>query len=112
MATVLEECATVGKHSDMPFFCREKDSYAKDIKKEMFAIYGGKCLSLKAVHIWVEKFSQGRLKVADHGRPGAEVAQQSRKLVYCGFRRTARAMGQVYQCWWMVTHELHYFGLP
>jgi hypothetical protein len=28
---------------------------AKDIHKEMFPIYGGKSLSRKAVHSWVEK---------------------------------------------------------
>jgi hypothetical protein len=38
---------------------------AKDVHKEMFPVYGGKCLSLKAVHSWVEKFSQERSKVAD-----------------------------------------------
>jgi hypothetical protein len=38
---------------------------AKDIHKEIFPVYVGKCLSRKAVHNWVEKFSQGRLKVAD-----------------------------------------------
>jgi hypothetical protein len=27
----------------------------KDIHKEMFPVYGGKCLALKAVHNWVEK---------------------------------------------------------
>jgi hypothetical protein len=32
----------------------------KDIHKEMFPVYGEKCLSRKAVHNWVEKFSQGR----------------------------------------------------
>jgi hypothetical protein len=47
---------------------------AKDIHKQMFPVYGGKCLSRKAVHNWVEKFSQGRSKVADDVRPGAEVA--------------------------------------
>jgi hypothetical protein len=31
----------------------------------MFPVYGGKCLSRKAVHDWVEKFSQGCSKVAD-----------------------------------------------
>jgi hypothetical protein len=36
----------------------------------MFPVYGGKCLSSKAVHNWVEKFSQGRSKVADNARPG------------------------------------------
>jgi hypothetical protein len=39
---------------------------AKDIHKEMFCVYDGKCLSHKSVHNLVEKFSQGRLKVADY----------------------------------------------
>jgi hypothetical protein len=30
-----------------------------------FPVYDGKCSSLKMVHNWVEKFSQGRYKVAD-----------------------------------------------
>jgi hypothetical protein len=37
---------------------------AKD-SHEMFPVYVGKCLSRKAVHDWVEKFSQGRSEVAD-----------------------------------------------
>jgi hypothetical protein len=56
-----------------------KGLYAKDIHKEMFALYGGKCSSRKAVHNWVEKFSQGRSKVADDARPGAEVAETTVK---------------------------------
>jgi hypothetical protein len=32
----------------------------KDIHKEIFPVYFGKCLSRKATHNWVEKFSQGR----------------------------------------------------
>jgi hypothetical protein len=39
----------------------------------MFLLYGGKCLSRKAVHNCVEKLSQGRLKVADDARPGRPV---------------------------------------
>jgi hypothetical protein len=35
----------------------------------MFSVYDGKCLSRKAVDKWVEKFSQGRSKVADDARP-------------------------------------------
>jgi hypothetical protein len=42
-----------------------KGHSAKNINKEMFPIYGGKCLSRKAVHNWVEKFSEGLSKVAD-----------------------------------------------
>jgi hypothetical protein len=30
----------------------------------MFRVYGGKCLSRKAVHSWVEKFSEGRSRIA------------------------------------------------
>jgi hypothetical protein len=37
----------------------------KDIEKEMFPVYGGKCFLHKLVHNWVEKFSQGCLKVTD-----------------------------------------------
>jgi hypothetical protein len=40
----------------------------KKIHKEMFPVYGGKCLWRRAVHNWVEKFSQGRSKAADDAR--------------------------------------------
>jgi hypothetical protein len=39
----------------------------------MYPIYGVKCLSRKAVHNWVEKFSQGRSKVANDARPGHRI---------------------------------------
>jgi hypothetical protein len=39
---------------------------ATDIHKEMFTVYGGKCLSGKVVHNWVKKFSQGHSKVTDN----------------------------------------------
>jgi transposase len=39
----------------------------------MFPVYGGKCLSRKAVDNWVEKFSRGRSKFADDARPGHPV---------------------------------------
>jgi hypothetical protein len=38
---------------------------AKDINKEIFPVYGVKCSSLKAIHNWIDKFSQGRSKVTD-----------------------------------------------
>jgi hypothetical protein len=38
---------------------------AKDIHKEIFPVYGGKCLSRKEVRNWFKKFSQGRSKVTD-----------------------------------------------
>jgi hypothetical protein len=39
----------------------------------MFPVYSGKCLSRKAVHSWVDKFSQGRSRVTDDAQPGNPV---------------------------------------
>jgi hypothetical protein len=91
------------------FFCAflwAKGPSAKNIHKEMFPVCGGKYLSRKAVHIWVEKFSQGHSKVADDARPGAEIAETTvKRLLCCGFRRPGKAIGQVYQCWWRICRE-------
>jgi hypothetical protein len=46
-------------------FLKARGLHAKDIHKEMFPVYGGKYLLLKAVYNWVENFSQGHLNVAD-----------------------------------------------
>jgi hypothetical protein len=55
---------------------------AKDIRKEMFPVYGEKRFSCKAVHNLVEKFSRKRSKVADDARPGAELAHTTAKDFY------------------------------
>jgi hypothetical protein len=72
MATVLEAYTTEEQHSVVIFFLWAKGLNAKDIHKEMFPVYGGKCVSRKAVHNWVEKFSQRRRKIADDTRPVTE----------------------------------------
>jgi hypothetical protein len=46
MATVLEECTIEEQRSVMRFLWA-KGLNAKDIHKEMFSVYGGKCLSRK-----------------------------------------------------------------
>jgi hypothetical protein len=77
-----------------------KELNAKDILKVMFPVCGGKCLSRKALHDWVEIFSQGRSKVVDDTLPSAEVAESAVKgLLFRWFQRIGKAMGQVYQCW-------------
>jgi hypothetical protein len=101
--SVLEGCSTEEQRSVVRFMW-VKGLNAKDIHKEIFPVYGGKCLSLKAVHNWVEEFSQGRSKVADDARPGAEVAETC-----CGCRRTDKTMGQVCQCWWRICREINVF---
>jgi hypothetical protein len=43
MATVLEDCTTEEEQHSLVHFRRQNDS-AKNIKKEMFSVYGWKCL--------------------------------------------------------------------
>jgi hypothetical protein len=56
MATVLEECNIEEQHLLCFFFLWAKGLNAKDVHKEMFPVYDGKCLSRKAVHNWVANF--------------------------------------------------------
>jgi hypothetical protein len=53
MTAVLEDCSIEEQRSGV----WEKGLNAKDIHKEMFSVYGGKCLSRKAVHNWVANLS-------------------------------------------------------
>jgi hypothetical protein len=64
MVTVLVQCIKKEQRSVVRFLWT-KGLNSKDIHKEIFPVYGGKCLSRKAVHDWVGKFFQGRSKVAD-----------------------------------------------
>jgi hypothetical protein len=70
------------------FFLWAKGLNTKDIHKDIFPVYGGKCLSPKAIHNCVENFSQERSKVADAlpGRP-VEIATEVTGLrspeIYC-----------------------------
>jgi hypothetical protein len=45
----------------------------------------------KAVHNWVEKFSQGHFKVTD-AQPGAEVAETTVKILYALVKRWDKCM--------------------
>jgi hypothetical protein len=53
---VFEECTTEEQHYVVRFLWA-KGLDAKDINKEMFPVYVGKCLSRKWVHNWVAKVS-------------------------------------------------------
>jgi hypothetical protein len=75
---VLVECTTEEQRSIVRFLWA-RGLNVNDINKEIFFVYGGKCLSRKAVHKWVEKFSQGRSKVVQYARQGAEVAETTVK---------------------------------
>jgi hypothetical protein len=51
MATVIEKCTTEEQFSVLRFLW-VKGPNARDIHKEMFPVYGGKCLSCKVAHNW------------------------------------------------------------
>jgi hypothetical protein len=57
MTIVLEEYTTEEQSSVVRFCLWAKGLNAKDIHKEMFLVYGGKCLSRKAIHNWVANVS-------------------------------------------------------
>jgi transposase len=68
----------------------------------MFPVYREKCLSHKAVHNWVEKFSQGRSKVANDVQPGRLVetvteatVQQVEELIQADRRITTDSVAMV-----------------
>jgi hypothetical protein len=102
---------TTEKQLSVVRFLWARGPTAKDIYKEMFLVYGGKCLSHKVVHNWIEKFSQGHSKVADDAQPGhpVEILTVKRLLLCSGFRSTGTAMAQVYECWWRICQEIHFF---
>jgi hypothetical protein len=88
-----------------------KKTHAKYIPKAIRPAYSGKSLSGKALHNWVENFIQGCSKVVDYARPGAKVAETTvKRLLCCGFRRTGKAMGQVYQWCWRIYREINVFS--
>jgi hypothetical protein len=108
MATIL--MSILPKDSVLLWVLRTKGLNVNDILKETFLVYGKKYLSRKAVHNWVEKFSQGLSKVTDDAPLGAEVAETTVKILLCyEFRRTGKAMGPAYQCWWRICPEIDVF---
>jgi hypothetical protein len=82
---------------------------AKDIHIEIFPIYGGKCLSHKAVLNWPRILSRTfEIRPWCPTRYGSGW-DNSKKFQCCGIRRTGKAMGQVYQCWWRICREINVF---
>jgi hypothetical protein len=73
MATVLEDYTTEELRAVLCSLWAKGRLYAKDIHKEMSSVYFEKRLSRTSILSCVEKFCQGRSKVADDGQPGRPV---------------------------------------
>jgi hypothetical protein len=78
----------------------------------MIPVYGGKFLSHKAVHNWVEKFSQGRSKVAGDARPSRPVKiatgttmQREDKLIRVDRRITIDSVATALGCFHGVAYS-------
>jgi hypothetical protein len=69
MASVLE-VYTTEEQSSVVRFLWAKGLNTKDIHKEMFPVYGQKCILCKAVHNWARNSVKDFSKVADNARPG------------------------------------------
>jgi hypothetical protein len=64
----------------------------------------GSVLRREAFHNWIEEHDK---RFADDEEVETEVRkwlrQQSKDLLLCcGFRRTGKAIGQMYECWWRI----------
>jgi hypothetical protein len=70
------------------------------IKKCFLFMLGSVCL--------VKRFLLGGKRFADDEK----VERTVKRLLFCGFRRTGKAMGQVYQCWWRIRREINVFFFP
>jgi hypothetical protein len=76
------------------YFLWAKGLNVKDIHKEMFLVYSGKCLPPKTVHNWVASLSLMK-------RWGSDWDNSLR------VPRIVRAMGQVYHCWRRICREIY-----
>jgi hypothetical protein len=113
MTAVIEECTNEEQHSVVRvFFCGQRGSTKRIfIKKRFLFAVGNVCR--------VKRFTSGSrfsLKdvrksqmMPDHVRKWLRYNSNKRLLCW-GFRRTGKAMGQVYQCWWGICREIHVFS--
>jgi hypothetical protein len=84
MATVFEDY-TPEEHRPVVRFLCAKGLNEKGINKEMFPVYGGKCLSLKVVYDWVAIVSLMTKRLE-------RLTQQSKECCAAGFDGTSVSM--------------------
>jgi hypothetical protein len=77
------------------------------IHKEISPVYGGKCLSRKAVHNWVEKRGN---RLAGDEEVETEVrkwlGRQSKDFYAAGLDALVKRWDKCYQWWWRICREI------
>jgi hypothetical protein len=110
MATVLEEYAANQQLSVVRILWGGELN-VKDIHKGIFLASGEHCLSCKGVHCWAKKCDKYFANDEEVETEMRKWLRQQSQVFFlcCEFRRTGKAMGQVYQCWWRICQEINIF---
>jgi hypothetical protein len=97
------ECTTKEQRSVVPLFMGKRLTAKLFIKKCFKFTVGSVCRVKRSTTGW-QNFRWWRRD----WNGGAEMAEATvKRLLCCGFRRTGKAAGQVYQCWWKICREMN-----
>jgi hypothetical protein len=106
MATVLEKC-TREEHRFVVCFCGQKGWMQRIFIEKCILFTVESVCRVKRFRPWWQMFRWWRRS----WNGGAEMTETTvERLPCCGFRRTGKAMGQVYQCWWRICREINAFS--
>jgi hypothetical protein len=103
MKTVLEY--TTEEQRFCFLFCGQKDTMHWIFIKKYFLFTVGSVCRVKGFTTG----SRNSLKDVRKSQVRKWLRQQFKTFLCCGFRRTGKAMGQAYQCWWRICREINVF---
>jgi hypothetical protein len=103
MATVLEEYNTEEQRSVVRF-CGQNDSMQRIFIKKCFLFTVGTVYHVKRFTAGLQTFLWWQWG----WNGGVRVAETTvKRLLCCGFWRSGKAMGQMYECWWGICREIN-----
>ena len=107
MAAPLSTCTKIEQRRVVRFLWA-KNMEAKDIHKEMLPMYGEHCLSRRAVHNWVQKFSEGLSWRSCSWKNSARVVPTATKRIFRRrFPGTCETVGQVFKSVWRLCWKIN-----
>jgi hypothetical protein len=91
------------------FYVGKKDSTRSMFIKKCFLFTVGSVCRVKRFATGSRNSLLDVRKVADDETNARKWLRQQSMLLCCGFRCTAKAMGQMYQWWWRICREINVF---